>query len=202
MARGRSQPDLDPTLHYIAPTEAVIGSTDFTLRLIGINFTDSSVVTFNGGDEPTTFVNDTELTTLIKPSTASVAGSYAVTVKQGSFETAPQMFTFTEPVEGEPPARRGRGTKNDPAETREFPIGPIGVVKIEKTGESLQITLTGADVQAGDFIRLESTHRSELNGDYRVDNTAGSTIMVKSPDIELLQALSNRGRVTIISGGE
>ena len=194
------EPGMEPTLEYIAPAEAVIGSTDFTMRIIGTNFTDSSVIYFNGGAEPTEFVTDTELTTGIKPSTASVPGTYPVEVKQGSYSAGPAMFTFTEPVEGG--TRTRVRSKNDPAEQREFPIGPIGVTKIERVGKSLRLTLTGTDVQAGDFIRLESTHRTELNGDYRVDNTEGSVVSVRSPDIDLPQPLTNRGRVTIIAGGD
>ena len=92
------EPGLEPTLEYITPNEAVIGSTDFTLRVIGTNFTDTSVIVFNGGDEATTVVSDTELTTGVKPSTAQVAGALPVQVRQGSYTTGEVDFTFTEPV--------------------------------------------------------------------------------------------------------
>ena len=193
--------DETPTLTSINPTEAAIGDPDLTLTMTGTFFTETSVINFNGGDEPTTFVSDTELTTGVKPSTASVPGSYPVLVKQGAFSTEPQMFTFTEA--GGEPIPEEEGVKNSPAETRDFPIGPVGVVKIEKVGDELHIDLTTSDaVQAGDFIHIEATGRSELNGEYRVNATAGSTIHVSVGDIELLQAITERGRVTIVAGGE
>lgn len=92
--------------------------------------------------------------------------------------------------------------KNDPAEQREFPIGPIGVAKIEKIGASLRLTLLGTDVQAGDFITIEMSGNTVVNGEYRVDSTMGSDILVRSPDIELGPAILNRGTVTITAGGD
>jgi hypothetical protein len=89
-------PGQEPTLTQLSPAEAVIGSTDFTLVVIGTNFTPTSVIVFNGGVEPTTYVSATELNTGIKPSTASAAATVPVTVQQGSFETAPLDFEFTE----------------------------------------------------------------------------------------------------------
>lgn len=83
------------TLTAITPSSAEIGGPDLTLHATGTGFTAESKLTFNGGDETTVFVSGTELTTGIKPSTASVAGSYPVTVKRGDEETDPQTFTFT-----------------------------------------------------------------------------------------------------------
>jgi len=92
------EPGFEPTLDAIDPVEAEISGADVTLTCTGTNFTETSVIVFNGGPEPTTFVSDTELTTIVRPSTASVAGDFPVLVQQGSFQTAPVDFTFTEPV--------------------------------------------------------------------------------------------------------
>ena len=194
------EPGMEPTLTSIDPTSAAIGDPDLTLTVTGTNFTDSSVIVFNGGDEATTFVSDTEVTTTVKPSTASTPGDYPVTVRQGGYAAMPlQTFTFTE---AGAPARGRRGYKNDPAETREFPSGPIGITKIEKVGDELHIEVTSTDVQAGDFVRITATGRTDINGDYRVNATAGSVIHVVGGNIELWQAISDRGRLVIIAGGE
>lgn len=89
-------PSADPTLTFIDPSSAAIGSADLTLRVVGTGFTDQSKIVFNGGEEPTTFVNASELTTGVKPSTAGTPGAYDVLVRTGSHETTPQSFTFTE----------------------------------------------------------------------------------------------------------
>ena len=65
-----------PDLLDIDPDVAIIGDADLTLTCTGEDFTADSVITFNGGDEPTTFVDDNTLTTIVKPSTASVAGVF------------------------------------------------------------------------------------------------------------------------------
>lgn len=73
------------TLALLEPTEAVCGDADdVELHVHGSGFTAESVITFNGGDEPTTYVSETELTTIVKPSTATTPGAYPVTVRNGT----------------------------------------------------------------------------------------------------------------------
>jgi hypothetical protein len=84
------EPGEEPTLTSLDPTSWRIGDPPVTMTATGTGFTDQSILTFNGGDEPTTFVSETELTTEV--GTASTPGLYPVTVKQGSFETAPLDF--------------------------------------------------------------------------------------------------------------
>lgn len=89
-------------INYIDPFGAEIGSADLTLHVVGNLFEDGAVIVFNGGDEVTTFVSATELTTGVKPSTATVAGAFPVVVRNPGGElTEAAFFTFTEPaVEG------------------------------------------------------------------------------------------------------
>jgi hypothetical protein len=95
---GREPPD-PHTLTSLDPSEAAIGDPDVTLTVTGTNFKDGAQIVFNGGPEPTTFVSDTELTTVVKPSTAGVAGTFPVTVVQQGFTVEPPLeFTFTEPA--------------------------------------------------------------------------------------------------------
>lgn len=95
-----------PSLASLNPASAEIGGEPLTLHCMGAYFMPESVIVFNGGVEPTTMVSATELTTLVYPSTAQVAGSYPVLIRTFTHETAPQMFTFTEAApEG---TRRGK----------------------------------------------------------------------------------------------
>jgi predicted flap endonuclease-1-like 5' DNA nuclease len=106
--------DPDPlALTEISPTEAVIGGADVELNCVGTGFTKHSLIIFNGGIEPTTYVSDELLTTVVKPSTAETAGSYPVLIREGEEETSAFDFTFTEAAEPEAP-------EEPPAEPEEF----------------------------------------------------------------------------------
>lgn len=85
-----------PTLEALDPGEAVCGDIeDITMHVYGAGFTEQSVITFNGGDEPTDYVNATKLTTVVKPSTAETPGEYPVTVRNSDGqESAPINFEF------------------------------------------------------------------------------------------------------------
>jgi len=85
-----------PVLNSIEPTTAECGSADFTLTCIGSGFTPNSVIIWNGGEEPTTFVDENTLTTGVKPSLVSEPVSLLVTVTDGGVNTYPQTFDFTE----------------------------------------------------------------------------------------------------------
>jgi len=85
-----------PALNSLNPSSAEIGGPQITLECIGAFFMPESVIVFNGGVEPPTFVDATKLTTLVTPTTAGTPGSYPVLVRTFTHETAPQQFTFTE----------------------------------------------------------------------------------------------------------
>jgi hypothetical protein len=85
-----------PILESISPNTAVIGGPDVTMTASGIGFTEASVINFNGGEEPTTFVDGGRVTTIVKPSTATTPGSYPVTVANGDKVSGAASFTFTE----------------------------------------------------------------------------------------------------------
>src|SRR5262245_61641520 len=71
-------PTLKPVLNSINPSSAKVGAADLTMNVNGSKFVQNSVIWFNGGPEPTTFNSSTQLSTVIKPSTAS--GPVAVPV--------------------------------------------------------------------------------------------------------------------------
>ena len=82
-------------LSNIDPDTAVIGGPDITMTATGSGFGPGSVITFNGGEETTVFVDANTLTTIVKPSTATTPGTYPVTVVSAFGESAPAGFTFT-----------------------------------------------------------------------------------------------------------
>lgn len=109
-----------PILESISPNTAVIGGPDVTMTASGIGFTEASVISFNGGEEPTTFVDGGRVTTIVKPSTATTPGSYPVTVANGDKVSGEASFTFTEA--GAFAAMNPEGPTEQPAdETAERP---------------------------------------------------------------------------------
>jgi hypothetical protein len=60
-----------PVLGSLVPTSAQIGAANFTLRVLGTGFRPDSVILWNGGQEPTTYVSPTEVTTAVNMATAT-----------------------------------------------------------------------------------------------------------------------------------
>ena len=85
-----------PVLTSLDPNAAVIGGPDLDLSALGSGFDANSVIVFNGGEEPTTFVAENELTTTVKPSTAGTAGAFAVLVRNLEGDSEALDFTFEE----------------------------------------------------------------------------------------------------------
>jgi hypothetical protein len=76
--------DLDsvpPVLTSLTPPSAKLGDPNFTLHVIGTGFRPGSVILWNGGAEPTTYVSATELTTGVNMATAAVAMPIPVQVE-------------------------------------------------------------------------------------------------------------------------
>lgn len=89
---------VSPTLTSISPDTAVLGDPDVTMVCTGTDFSPDSVITFAGQPEPIEFISDTEISTVVKPSLAWGAVAVPVTVKNGTLESDPIDFTFTDPV--------------------------------------------------------------------------------------------------------
>jgi hypothetical protein len=83
-----------PLLLELAPDGATVGGADVVMEVIGENFTPSSVIVWNGGDEPTTFISPTVVSTIVKPSTASGPITLPVAVRNGADVSNELMFTF------------------------------------------------------------------------------------------------------------
>jgi hypothetical protein len=79
----------------IEPAAARVGDPATTLRVRGAGIAPGAVIVFNGGDEPTVVVSDVEATTILDPTTATVATSVPVEVRNLDGATGgPVWFTF------------------------------------------------------------------------------------------------------------
>lgn len=88
-------PSQAPVINSLNPNTAVVGGPDLTMTVIGSGFTSGSVIVWNGGDEPTTFVSATQVSTGVKPSTASGPWSIPVAVRNGDKISNSLAFQFT-----------------------------------------------------------------------------------------------------------
>jgi len=85
-----------PGLTALVPAEAALGDPSFVLSVQGSNFEDGSVIVWNGSDEVTTFVSDTELTTQVDMASATTAGPVPVLVRNlDSTMSSALNFTLT-----------------------------------------------------------------------------------------------------------
>lgn len=91
------RPGKPPLVTAIAPGTAEIGSADFTLTVTGSGFADGDKINFNGGDEVTTFMSDSELTTIVKPSLAGAAISVPIRVSGAGGSSNAMLFSFVDP---------------------------------------------------------------------------------------------------------
>jgi len=73
-----------PSIASLVPASAAIGSGGLTLTVNGANFVNASQVLWNGSARTTTFVSDTQLTATIPASDINFAGTFRVTVDNGS----------------------------------------------------------------------------------------------------------------------
>jgi hypothetical protein len=97
-----------PTLDSLDPASLPVPGPDTPVAFRGTGFNEDTVINWNGGDEPTEFVNETEVRTVVKPSTveAPLPFTLPVYVWHGGVQSNTVDFTFTESEE--PPARRQR----------------------------------------------------------------------------------------------
>jgi hypothetical protein len=94
-----------PDITSLDPDEADAGdATDIVMHVYGSGFTPESKIFFNGLEEPTVFVDETEVTTGVKPSLFVVPAVCPVTVRNGDLESDALEFEFLDPED--PPAAR------------------------------------------------------------------------------------------------
>jgi hypothetical protein len=87
-----------PTVDGLNPDTAVCGDPDLQLIVDGTGFNNASIITFNGLDEPTALLSDTQVRTNVKPSLFQVAATCPVGVRTGGMRSNTIDFTFTDPA--------------------------------------------------------------------------------------------------------
>jgi IPT/TIG domain len=87
-----------PALTSLAPATLTVPGPDTEVILQGTGFNESTIINWNGGDEPTVYVSETELRTTVKPSTveAPLPFTLPVYVHHGDLSSNVIDFTFTE----------------------------------------------------------------------------------------------------------
>jgi hypothetical protein len=85
-----------PTISSLNPSTAGVGSADLTMTVNGSGFTPNSVIVWNGGDEPTTYGSASQVSTGVKPSTASGPYTVPIAVRNGDKVSNELPFSFTE----------------------------------------------------------------------------------------------------------
>lgn len=175
-------PELAPVVTSIDPTGAAIGDPDLTLTVTGEKFVDGSLILFNNSAEETVFVSETELTTTVKPSTASVAGAFPVAVRNpDGQESSAVDFTFTDGA------------------ARSFPVGPINIATVTDHDNGIAVVLVdAADVQVGDSVTIEATGNTSINGTYEVLEADGTLVVVDNPYV-LPTPIEAKGRLTVVA---
>jgi hypothetical protein len=84
-----------PTVTSLVPATVALGAPNFTVHVVGTNFTPDAVIVWNGFDEPTTVVSPTEVTTGVNMAVWLAPATVPVSVRAGGVESASIPFTFT-----------------------------------------------------------------------------------------------------------
>ena len=87
-----------PVLVSLTPDTLPAPGPDSQVVFNGTGFNENTVINWNGGDEVTEFVSETELRTVVKPSTveAPLPFTLPVYVRHGEVQSNVLEFTFTE----------------------------------------------------------------------------------------------------------
>lgn len=134
-----------PRITTIDPTSRMGGTEGFTLTVNGTNFTQNSVVRFNGNPLVTTFVNNTQLTAAVTAADVANPGTVSVTV-------------FTPPP--------GGGTSNSALLTINVPPNPSPAITaispntVMSGGGNFTLTVTGTGFVQASVVRFNNADRA------------------------------------------
>lgn len=146
-------------LTALEPSSAFIGSDDVVMVCTGTGFTFNSVIVFNGGDEVTQFISDTQVSTIVKPSLAGTPGVYPVFVRDDVGQTEQLEFEFL--AVGARAAPEGEEDDSEPqSEGEEM----IPVTEITGIGPSIEAKLVDAGItDARQIAALSEDEAAELD---------------------------------------
>ena len=95
-------PNPAPSVFFIFPFFVPVGTSDTTVFIGGSGFTDSSVVAWNGQNLPTTFFDNTFISTIVPASFLAQPGAAELSVftpSPGGGTLAPELFPITIPLQ-------------------------------------------------------------------------------------------------------
>jgi 6-phosphogluconolactonase (cycloisomerase 2 family) len=134
-----------PTITSLSPTSTIVGGPAFPLTVVGSNFVANSVVRWNGGDRPTTFVGSGQLTAQISASDVVATGTAAVTVFNpapgGGTSNAFNLAINTTSINSTPSIN-----SLDPS------CAPVG-------GQDFTLLVSGSDFVASSVVRWNGSDR-------------------------------------------
>jgi hypothetical protein len=85
---------LPPQLTALEPSSASITDADFEGHIRGQNFTENSVIVWNGADEPTRFIDESDVWTTVVPSVVTAPTVLNVYVRNGDGQVS-NILEFT-----------------------------------------------------------------------------------------------------------
>lgn len=139
-------PSPTPQLNSINPASASAGSPAINITITGSDFTNGSLVRWNGADRSTTFVSSTQLTAQIDSADLASQGSGSVTVftpAPGGGTSAAQTFTITAPANNPVPSVTALSPGTRPAGSGAF-----------------LLTVNGGNFVPASVVRWNGTDRS------------------------------------------
>ena len=83
-----------PTIASLAPASVVLGAPDFDVHVRGAGFAPDSVIVFNGHDEPTTVLDETDVSTGVNMAVWLAPATVPVQVRTGGNLSNALLFTF------------------------------------------------------------------------------------------------------------
>lgn len=196
-------PDPDvttPELTSLEPASAPIQSGDITIQIHGTGFSNETIMMWNGADDHAAYVSETQMSTVVKTSLATVPSTCTVVMRNGSNYSNTLMFELT--------------AAEAPGEERTFPVGPVNLASIVQTSpqedplaegmkKTMVFTLSDAgdtDLRDGDTVLVEATGNTSINGTYTAANVtseAGGTTFEADVAANIAAPIEAKGRVTV-----
>lgn len=184
-----------PTISGIAPAAARAGSPTFTLTVTGSNFMAGSVVLWNGGSLPTTFISSTQLTAQVAASWIATPGnaSVSVSVPTAASNAAPIAFTI---VAAAAPTLGSLSPAGVVAGSSAFSLsvngsGFVSGSTVQWNGSSLVTTFVSAtqltaQIPAADITAAGSASVTVLNPGSAASNALTFTVSAAAPTLASL----------------
>lgn len=88
-----------PEVTSLNPSTVVLGSPSFDVHVVGKGFTPTSVIVFNGFEEPTTFVSETDVSTGVNMDVWAAPAICPVGVANDGVMSNTMDFSFTDSVQ-------------------------------------------------------------------------------------------------------